>query len=58
MLNTQTVHAYTLAAKRNTLTDVFVALSKDKVKLCPESHQSPQIRSQKPAHTNTKNKPR
>lgn len=55
MLTTQPVHAYTLAAKLNTLTDVFFALSKDKVKRCPESHQSLQIRSQTPAHANMKN---
>lgn len=47
------IPAYTLVAKLHTLTDVSPHLSKDKVKPCPESHQSPQIRSQKSAHTQT-----
>lgn len=32
---------------------MFCTLFKDKVKLRPESHQSPQIRSQKSVHTKT-----
>lgn len=54
------IPAYALVEKLNTLTDispwgwnVLFSLSKDKVKLCSESHHSPQIRSQKSVHTQT-----